>query len=181
MPKLRKYSSYKIYFKESCAEGFSCTRKGEFCIGNECRCGVLGGPSCEGLISGDYCHADTSSCTCTPDPYEECPLATGHRCDIETDTCMCGDQPSCVGQPSGEYCDATNSQCKCSPYVDACPFPEFCNQYEFCQCGCGDSCVGNITGGICDSSTGTCSCSENDGTCTDGKICVNGTCGKYHF
>ena len=94
---------------------------------------------------------------------------------------MCGDQPSCVGQPSGEYCDATNSQCKCSRYVDACPFPEFCNQYEFCQCGCGDSCVGNITGGICDTNTGTCNCSENEGACTDGKICVNGTCGKYYF
>ena len=82
----QKLSKWLFVVIEPCHKGVNCTIKGEFCVNDTCKCGVFGGPSCEGKTTGDYCNADFSTCSCSAVSLGECP--SGYSCDTKNDTCV---------------------------------------------------------------------------------------------
>ena len=82
----QKLSKWIFVVIEPCHKEVTCSIEGEFCVNNTCKCGVFGGPSCEGKATGDYCKADFSTCSCSADSLGECP--SGYSCDTKHDTCV---------------------------------------------------------------------------------------------
>ena len=82
----QKLSKWIFVVIEPCHKEVTCSIEGEFCVNNTCKCGVFGGPSCEGKATGDFCKADFSTCSCSADSLGECP--SGYLCDTKNDTCV---------------------------------------------------------------------------------------------
>jgi len=143
-----------------CDDGNPCTQ-GDYCANGQCipggnACACTNNTDCQKYDDGNACNGAYFCDKSNPNPTTwQCKLGIVPFCDdaeeCTTDSCIPATGCSNVAKPDGAACGAAGWKCKngkCTSCIPACGGK---------QCGA-DGC-----GGTC-------------GTCTGGKVCVNGLC-----